>query len=283
MSASVWRRRLGILALTSSLVFGLAFGATPSGAAGAVGYVRLAHLSPDTPDVDVYLSSVSGGSPQVFPGVGYGTVSTYLTVPTGTYAVAMRAAGAPATDPPVLTTNVTVADGRAYTVAGVGTHAALGLKVIDDDLSLPPAGKSKVRIIQASLRAPVLNVWESGGQNIAGDIAFATTTDYREVAPGGWTIEAQGTGGGPACTLHARLGAGNVYSLIVLDGKSGGLTSQLRADALGGGRVPTGGVATGGGGTQRHDPPFPAVGLAVSALVAAGGFAVAARRRLVRG
>jgi hypothetical protein len=271
---------LGVLALTPFLALGIAgLGAPPSVAAGAVGYVRLAHLSPDTPDVDVYLSSVSGGSPQVFPGVGYGTVSTYLAVPTGTYAVAMRAAGAPATDPPVLTTTVTVEDGRAYTVAGVGTHAALGLKVIDDDLSLPPAGTSKVRIIQASLRAPVLSVWESGGQRIGGDIAFATTTEYFDVAPGGWTIEARGTGGGPTCTLHARLGAGNVYSLIVLDGKDGGLTSQLRADALRDGQVPTGGVATGGGGTQRREPAFPAVGLGVSALVAVGGFAIAARRR----
>ena len=62
----------------------------PAVAAGPVGYVRLAHLSPDTPDVDVYLSAVSGGTAQRFPGVGYGTVSTYLSVPVGTYAVAMR-------------------------------------------------------------------------------------------------------------------------------------------------------------------------------------------------
>jgi hypothetical protein len=274
---------MGVLALAPFLALGLSgVGASPAGATATVGYVRLAHLSPDTPDVDVYLSSVSGGSPQVFPGVGYGTMSTYLTVPTGTYSVAMRAAGSPASGPPVLTTTVTVADGRAYTVAGVGTHAALGLKVIDDDLSLPPAGTSKVRIIQASLRAPVLNVWVAGGPSIAGDIAFATTTGYLDVAPGGWTIEAKGTSGGPACALHATLGAGNVYTLLVLDGKAGGLTSQLRADALRSGRVPSGGVATGGGGTQRRDSPLPAIGLSAAAIAAAGGLAVAARRRLAR-
>jgi len=202
--------------------------AAPAAAAGPVGYVRLAHLSPDTPDVDVYLAAVTGGTPQRFPGVGYGTVSTYLSVPTGTYAVSMRGAGAPATDPPVLTTNVTVADGKAYTVAGVGKHADLGLKVIDDDLSLPPAGKAKVRIVQASVRAPVMTVSIAGGPVIADNIAFATTTDYLDVTPGHWTLKAQGAGGSPSSTLTATLATGNVYSLIVLDAKTGnGLTAQL--------------------------------------------------------
>ena len=48
--------------------------AAPPAAAASVGYVRLAHLSPDTPPVDVYLSSVAGGAPKKFPAVGYGTV-----------------------------------------------------------------------------------------------------------------------------------------------------------------------------------------------------------------
>src|SRR2546421_9376938 len=59
---------------------------TPAAAAGPTGYVRLAHLSPDTPNVDVYLSTVGGsGAPQGFPGVGDGGRSQYLSVPTRTY------------------------------------------------------------------------------------------------------------------------------------------------------------------------------------------------------
>src|SRR5882757_3729770 len=96
--------------------------AAPTGAAGPVGYVRLAHLSPDTPDVDVYVAAVTGGSPKIFPGVGYGTVSTYLPLPTGTYNISMHDPGKSAE---LLTTSVTVADGKAYTVAGVGPHAGL--------------------------------------------------------------------------------------------------------------------------------------------------------------
>ena len=67
--------------------------------ADTVGYVRLAHLSPDTPAVDVYLAAPGAAKPQVFPGVGYGVVSDYLELAPGRYAVAMREAGAPASDP----------------------------------------------------------------------------------------------------------------------------------------------------------------------------------------
>jgi hypothetical protein len=274
------RRRYHAIAVVLVALLLSLFPAAPAAAAGPVGYVRLAHLSPDTPDVDVYLVAVTGGTPQRFPGVGYGTVSNYLTVPTGTYAVSMRAAGAPASDPPVLTTNVTVDNGKAYTVAGVGKHADLGLKVIEDDLSLPPSGKAKVRIVQASVRAPVMTVSIAGGATIADNIAFATTTDYLAVAPGHWTLEAQGAGGSPSSTLTATLAAGNVYSLIVLDARTGnGLTAQLRADAQRTGKVPTGAVATGAGGsTGRRTVP-----LAVAAvLLLAGATGLVARWRRLR-
>jgi hypothetical protein len=253
---------------------------TAATAAGPVGYVRLAHLSPDTPDVDVYLSTVGGAAkPQVFPGVGYGVVSTYLTVPTGTYAVAMRGAGAPASDPPVLTTNVTVAAGKAYTVAGVGRHADLGLRVIADDLTPPSGGRSKVRIVQASVHAPVLSAAIAGGATIANDIAFATTTSYYDVAPGRWTLRVRGTNNGPSSTLSVRLQPGDVYSLLVLDTKSGGLKAQLRVDAARRGTVPSGGVSTGAGGTQRGPLTPVLLGAALLTLLVAGAFT---GRRVVR-
>ncbi|WP_407664404.1 DUF4397 domain-containing protein [Micromonospora parastrephiae] len=93
-----------LLAGAGALLLGTALAATgtpASAGAGAdtVGYVRLAHLSPDTPAVDVYLAAPDASKPQVFPGVGYGVVSDYLSLPPGRYAVAMREAAPP---PPTL-------------------------------------------------------------------------------------------------------------------------------------------------------------------------------------
>lgn len=241
-----------VRAAAAVLVIGVGLalvGAAPAGAAG-VGYVRLAHLSPDTPNVDVYLSSRSSpGKAQVFPGVGYGTVSPYLPLAAGSYAVAMRVAGAPASARPVLTTSVQVESGRAYTVAGVGRHADLGLRVLNDDLSLPPAGQAKIRIVQASVRAPQLRVAVSGGPVVAEAVAFATTTSYREVSPGRWDLRVGPSAGGTSTvTIPATLNSGDVYSLVVLDGAKG-LRGELKLDAARTGAVPNGGVETGGGGT----------------------------------
>lgn len=254
--------------------------AAPAGAAGT-GYVRLAHLSPDTPAVDVYLSSPSGAiTEQRFDGVGYGVVSDYNRLPTGTYAVAMRTAGSPPASPPVLTTQVTVTDGKAYTVAGVGRFADLGLRVIEDDLSLPPDGKAKIRIIQASVRAPVLSVSTSTGESIASDVPFATTTPYRLVTPGRWTVNLQPAGGGEPSSVQATCNPGNVYSLIVLDGTAG-LKAELRVDARRQGGIPVGAVETGAGGVAARENPLPVLGLAGSLLVLAwaGTLAVARVRR----
>ena len=275
-------RRFGALitVLAATALFSTPAQAAPAQAASGDGYVRLAHLSPDTPDVDVYLKAGSGdGKTQKFPGVGYGVMSPYLRLAVGTYSVAMRPAGAPESSDPVLTTQLDVASGQAYTVAGVGRYADLGLRVLKDDLKLPDPNEAKVRIIQASVRAPVLDVGIQGGATIAGGVQFATTTSYRNVSPGSWTLRVRPTGGGQSRSLPVTLGAGNVYSLLVLDAAGGGLRTQLRIDAQRQGAVPLGGVATGDGGTQPISPMPMALLLAAVAALVAGGAVMAIRRR----
>ncbi|GAB2623820.1 hypothetical protein Aab01nite_17220 [Paractinoplanes abujensis] len=256
--------------------------AAPARAAAGSGYVRLAHLSPDTPAVDVYLRSTTGAvEPQTFRAVAYGDMSRYLRLPTGAYQVAMRKAGAPASEPPVITTEVGVADRGAYTVAGVGRFADLGLRVLKDDLRLPDPGKSKVRIIQASVKAPVLDVAGKNGTKIADSVQFATTTAYREVNPGRWSVRVVPAGGGNTSELPCTLGAGSVYSLIVLDDDGGGLKPELHVDAERQGTVPLGSVATGAGGTALSDRPagpLVAAAAAVAALIT-GASVIALRRR----
>jgi hypothetical protein len=274
------RRSLGGAIAALVAIAAVTLFASPAQAAGA-GYVRLAHLSPDTPAVDVYLKSVTNAiKPQTFRGVAYGAMSQYLRLPVGTYQVAMRKAGAPASTKPVITTEVGVANDAAYTVAGVGRFADLGLRVLKDDLKLPDAGKSKVRVIQASVKAPVLNVAGKNGKVIADGVQFATTTAYREVNPGKWSVEVEPTGGGKTVVLPCTLGSGNVYSLLVLDNQNGSLTTQLHVDAERQGTVPLGGVATGDGGSQPASHLATALLLAALAAVVTAGFVVVVRRRL---
>jgi Domain of unknown function (DUF4397) len=269
-----WLAGLAVVGLTTPLNI---LGAASPANAQDVGYVRLAHLSPDTPEVDVYLNSQSSGfKEQIFRGVGYGVMSKYLALPVGGYAVAMRPSGAAATTPPVLTTQVSVTAGGAFTVAGVGRYAELGLKVLTDDLTLPAQNKTKVRIVQASVQAPIVAVSVANGPSIAENVAFATTTDYQLVDPGNWRLKIHPAGGTGGKEVATNLGAGSVYSLLVLDTKPSGLKTELRVDALRQGGVPDGGVQTGGGGVENLK--VVAIGAVLLALLLAVGVFVRVRR-----
>ena len=284
---SLDRRRAASIgaAITVTLcTFGITLLGLPGAAAAAdpkVGYVRLAHLSPDTPEVDVYLSNLASTKPpQVFPGVGYGTVSGYLPLPPGAYEVDMRLAGADASTPAVKTTSVTVQADHAYTVAGVGKNADLGLRVINDDLTSPTNGGAKVRVIQASIKAPVLDLSINGGSTVAKQVKFATTTAYHQVKSGALTLKVKPSGGGTATTMKVTLHSDSVYSLLVLDSKSG-LKPELLTDATRDGPMPKGPVDTGAGGTALTDRQFilPAAIVAGIALPLAAFLAYAGRRR----
>ena len=177
-------RRIILLAALPLLLLAIpAVSAATASAATGTGWIRLAHLSPNTPAVDVYLYSFGDSSAQiVLHHVAYGTVSPYEQVPAGDYTVAMRAAGAAATSAPVLSASVDVTSGRAYTVAGLGPESGLRLQVLDDQLATP-SGKALVRVIQASLKQSVVSVnW--GGQVLNGSLKFGSVSSYQTVSPG---------------------------------------------------------------------------------------------------
>ena len=133
-------KRLLLLLGVSALLLGgpAAAAAHASSATTGTGWIRLAHLSPNTPAVDVYLYSFNNPNAMiVLHHVSYGTVSPYESVEAGDYSVAMRAAGASASSAPVLSTSVTIAAGHAYTVAGMGPESGLRLQVLDDQPDRP--------------------------------------------------------------------------------------------------------------------------------------------------
>jgi len=240
------------LAVAAALAAGLPVLAAPPAVAAAPGYVRLAHLSPDTPEVDVYVTSFRGGRfSKVLPGVSYGTLSDYQRLTPGRYAVAMRRPGAPADSAPLLRTTLRVTRGDAYTVAGVGRNANLELLVLDDDLSRPSAGKARMRVVQASSVAPVVNVSTSTGVPIADGARFPSTTRYAEVAAQQWTLRAVPGGDVASADATVQVKAGAIYTALVLDEGTSAIQLVVRSDAASSATQPRGSVATGLGGGSR--------------------------------
>lgn len=279
------RTRAALLAAVFApiVLTGTAGAADADAATPSTGWVRLAHFSPDTPEVDVYLAPFSApASPAVFKAVGYGVLSEYQQLKPGRYSIGMRLAGAAPSSPVVITTNVTVKSAKAYTVAGVGRNADLALKVIRDDLSAAKAGGARLRVIQASGRAPVVSLRDRDGDTLAAGARFPSASPYVDLPAGARTLELV-TAGGPVANTTLDAAAGGVYSLVVLD-EGSGVTMLVRNDARSAKAAPKGGVATGLGGAMLSGPTptqpggLPAGGVALAALVLAGAGAVAGTR-----
>jgi hypothetical protein len=270
-------KRSALILGSVSMAFGLlAFAAPAASASTGNGWLRLAHLSPNTPPVDVYLYSFHNPNAIiVLYHVAYGTISGYETVPSGEYTVAMRGAGAAPSSPPVLSTTIDVRAGHAYTVAGMGPANGLRLQVLDDRLTTP-RGKALVRVIQASLVQHRVTI-AVGRRVLARNLRFARVTSYVVVSPGTWNVKA--TGESEHTSAAVQLAAGTIHTIVVLD-DPGGLALDDLVDAAGSRVIPAGAPATGLGGTAPAPAPskLPWLVLAVAGLLlCAGGARLAVR------
>ena len=212
--------------------------------------------------MDIYMYAFgAAGHPMVLRHVHYGGVSECMAVSPGLCLVAMRAAGAPASSPPVLATSFMVSSRTAYTVAGVGPNPGLREEVLKDQMT-PPMGKALVRVIQASLKQNSVTV-SYGPDVLARHLSLGSATPYMAVSAGTRTVQFTAPGGRTAMPLE--LPPDSVHTIVVLDSSSG-LKVDALTDAVGSEMMPMGGVNTGFGGTARQ-PSDPAPWLL---LIAAG-------------
>ena len=183
---------------------------TPAGTAS----VRVAHVSPNAPNVDVYVDGTA-----VLEDVAFGAVSGYLDLAAGGHAVEIPAAGDP--DTSVFEGDVSLEAGQAYTVAAIGEIGEMADEpfeplVLEDDTSAPGSGTARLRVVHASPDAPAVDVTaESTGDVLFDGVGFgdAGTT---EVPGGDYTVQIRGDTGGNdgdvVADFDVTLDDGGVYT-----------------------------------------------------------------------
>ncbi|MEF8851819.1 MAG: DUF4397 domain-containing protein [Haloarculaceae archaeon] len=133
--------------------------------------VRVAHFSPNAPNVDVYLDGSA-----VLEDVPFRAVSGYLEVPAGPHTVGITAAGDP--DTVAFEGEVTV-EAADYTFAAVGNlggdENAFEPLVLEDDNSGVGDDTARIRLVHASPDAPAVDVTASGSAVFDG-VAFGETS-----------------------------------------------------------------------------------------------------------
>jgi hypothetical protein len=277
-NSSVRSIRRPLFAVLAAALIAIALPAAPASAASRDGWVRLAHMSPDTGAVNITLSSLSGKVTLFrLQNIGYGMVSNYMRLPQGTYALAMVPVGnnTPNT-PPVISGAVQVKAGKAETLAAIGPNAKIKTTVFTDDLHTVSGHDARVRIVQVSVKHPKVDA-TAGSTNVANDAGFGDVSKYATVAAGSTSIDLKA--GTQTRSVSQSFAAGSAHTLFVLDNAKGGLTVAPALDSAAATVKPVGSLAAGGGGLATEDT---GLALTLAAIAAAGGvgaFGVLARRR----
>jgi len=212
--------------------------ALPTGATGVDGdggvsasadvRVRVAHLSPDAPAVDVWLDGEV-----VLSDVPFGTFSDYLPIPAGDHRIQVTAAGDASAV--VIDATVPFTSGAVVTVAATGLLGAGDLQPIVIPDETPTAGGARVRFVHTSPDAPAVDIAVAGGNVLFPGVGFRGTSEYAEVPAGDYDLEVRvagtdtvalpvpgvGVSGSTAYSIYAigLLGDGSLAALPVIDGQ----------------------------------------------------------------
>lgn len=177
--------------------------------------VRVAHLSPDAPNVDVYVDSEDPS----LADVPFGDASDYLSVPAGDRAVEITAAGDP--DTSVFSGDVTVEAETEYTIAAIGELSDDGDEpfeplVLEDDNSSVDSDTARLRVVHASPDAPAVDVTAAGGEVVLFDGVEYAESGYTELEANDYTVEIRGdtesNDGEAVADFDVSLNGGTVYT-----------------------------------------------------------------------
>jgi hypothetical protein len=218
---------------------------TPTG----TGNVRVAHMSPNAPDVDVYVDGSAA-----LEDVPFGAVSQYLEVPAGDRQVEITAAGDP--DASVFSGAIPIAAETDYTITAiseVGNSAdpAIEPLVLQDDNSAPGNDTARVRLVHASPDAPAVDVTLASSGDVVFDGLSYGDASTVEVPAGEYTLQVRGdTGsndGDVAAEFDVRLDGGGVYTAFA----AGYFDPEFETDAPFDLVVAQASCGMGGGGTAN--------------------------------
>lgn len=191
-----------------------------------IAQVRVIHLSPDAPAVDVYVNGALAVG-----GVAYLDVTSYLPAPAGDARITVTPAGA--SSPVVIDATVPLGANAVYTIAATGFLADIQPLVLLDDTTA--SSQASVRFVHASPDAPAVDVAVTDGPILFGDVPFRGASAYAGVDGGTYDLEVRVAGtstvalplpgttvnGGTNYTLFATglLSDGSLGALPVIDGQ----------------------------------------------------------------
>lgn len=158
-------------------------------------------------DVNLYLDNkaLEGSA------VAYNEASGYLATKEGDRKAQFRAGSDVKTD-----FNLKLDAGKYYTVYYTGTADASSNLVTEDDMSNPPSGKAKVRVVHVSNAASAVDLGVLGASSrLVTDLAYKASTSYQTVDPNTTFVLYSAGTANVALTMPTEIQAGKIYTIFV--------------------------------------------------------------------
>jgi hypothetical protein len=176
--------------------------------------VRVVHAVPAGAPIDIYAGDLA-----VFESLAYKAVLPYRVVEGKRYVFSARPAGM-ANAKPLDSNTEGLHDGNYYTVFALpGANHGVHLRVVDDLLTAPAAGRAKLRVVHGGSDAGEVDVVATGATAALFDgVDFQSVTGYHELAPMTGPIEVRSAGQAtPLATLaNATIEAGRFYTVVIV-------------------------------------------------------------------
>lgn len=173
--------------------------------AADVVHIRVAHFSPDTPAVDVYVN----GELSAVQGLEFPSITDWIELPAGTYNLAVSPAGTSLDDAAIGPADFELPAGAWITVAAVGSLSNSTLKpaIVVEDYSAIADGNARVTVFHAIEDAPAVDVL-AGGAAVVTQLAFPGNQGSND---GAFTLDV------PAGSYDLQVVPSGATSPVVLD------------------------------------------------------------------
>ena len=176
--------------------------------------VRAVNAIPAGAPVDIYAGDLT-----VFDNLTYKSVTAYRALDGKRYTFAVRPAGM-AQAKPLSSNTEGLDDGEYYTVFAMpGEGNAAHLRVVQDMLAPPGAGKARLRVIHGGAEAGEIDLYATGTPVALFDgVDFQSVTDYEDIDPlnGEMEIRAQGQAAPLVKVPLVHIEAGKFYTLVIV-------------------------------------------------------------------
>lgn len=149
-------------------------------------FVRVLHASPDAPMVDIYANDNL-----IIKRISYKQFTPYFQLPVGRYNIKIYPSGTNTN--PVLNTEVNIPANMILTIAAIGRLPNIELYAVSDMATINPT-KTLIRFIHLSPNTPNVDITLPNGIKIFENVGYKDATNYINVNPATYTIQARPTG-----------------------------------------------------------------------------------------